>query len=452
MDSSTAISTPGPGLLINRSFGLLWTGQAISNLGDFVFDTTLVLWIATQIGRGQPWAPAAVSGVLIATFAPTFLVGPVAGVFVDRWNKRRTMLIMDALRAVLILLLVPISVPVVAHHIPVLARIAAIFTVVFLTTACSQFFAPARMALVGDVVDEPYRARAGGLSQATQSLATIIGPPLAAPIMIRFGTEWTLLIDALSFAISFVLVSLIHAPRATTSLSEGEKPDFRREMVAGLRYVWQTRLLRAVLITGVLIMLGAGALNALDVFFVTQNLHAGASVYGLVSASLGFGMLAGAVLAGAMAQRFGVVRTFWASALAAGTLLLIYSRLTSLAPAIVLLFVLGIPAAAINVAMGPILLNSTPKELVGRVTSVFNPAVSLASILSIAVAGYLDSTILNGFHASLLGLTFGPVDTIFTGAGMLGLAGGLYAMGSMRSDSAVEDHDSTALPAEELLA
>jgi MFS family permease len=106
----TATATPTapakkPGLFINRNFGLLWIGQTISYVGDFVFDTTLVFWIATSLVRGQSWAPLAVSGVLLAVSVPVFAVGPLAGVFVDRWDKRRTMLAMDALRAMLVFLL-----------------------------------------------------------------------------------------------------------------------------------------------------------------------------------------------------------------------------------------------------------------------------------------------------------------------------------------------------------
>lgn len=71
-------------IFINRNFALLWSGGAISILGDFVFNTTLVLWIATSIARGQPWAPLAVSGVLLSTTIPIVVVGPLAGVFADR--------------------------------------------------------------------------------------------------------------------------------------------------------------------------------------------------------------------------------------------------------------------------------------------------------------------------------------------------------------------------------
>ena len=90
-----------PGLRGNRNWLLLWLGQSVSITGDYVFDTTVVLWIATVIAKGQPWAPAAVGGVLIAAAVPALLVGPFAGVYVDRWDRHRTMLVADACRAAL---------------------------------------------------------------------------------------------------------------------------------------------------------------------------------------------------------------------------------------------------------------------------------------------------------------------------------------------------------------
>src|SRR5437868_6450479 len=81
---------PGTGLLINRNFALLAIGQAISNMGDFVYSTTLLVWVFVLTHSA-----GAISGVLLAQYAPIFLLGPVAGVFVDRWNRRRTMIVSD---------------------------------------------------------------------------------------------------------------------------------------------------------------------------------------------------------------------------------------------------------------------------------------------------------------------------------------------------------------------
>src|SRR5262249_15984141 len=100
MNSTTA--TPAarkPGVFINRNFGLLWLGQTISIMGDFAFSITLVVWIYTTLAKDQPWAPLAVTGVLVATTVPMVLVGPLAGVFVDRADKRGLMMVMSGIQA-----------------------------------------------------------------------------------------------------------------------------------------------------------------------------------------------------------------------------------------------------------------------------------------------------------------------------------------------------------------
>jgi len=217
-DTPPASASPKKaGPLINRDFAFLWLGQAISSLGDFVFDTTLVVWIATQLAVGESWAPLAVSGVLVAATLPIFLVGPIAGVFVDRWDKRRTMLAMDVARAVLIALLLLAAGTVPLPFLPggqlsLPQRLAAVYTVVFLAAACAQFFTPARTALLGDIVEDALQPRAASLSQVTFALATIIGPPLAAPLLFAFGVQWALVINAASFLASFLAIRAIHPP------------------------------------------------------------------------------------------------------------------------------------------------------------------------------------------------------------------------------------------------
>src|SRR5712692_6762682 len=106
------------GLLINRNFALLAIGQAISNIGDFVYSTTLLVWVFVLTHSA-----AAVSGVLAAQYLPVFLLGPLAGVFVDRWNRRQTMLVSDLIRAVVATL------PIIA---PASLRLQAIYASVFL--------------------------------------------------------------------------------------------------------------------------------------------------------------------------------------------------------------------------------------------------------------------------------------------------------------------------------
>jgi MFS family permease len=423
---------------INRNFALLWSGQAISFLGDFIFDTTLVLWIAAKLAAGQSWAPAAVSGALICIFLPTLLGGPIAGVFVDRWDKRRTMLVMDALRAGLIGILLltsgVVALPLVpGGHLPVGAQLALIYAIVSLCTICQQFFGPARMALIGDIVHPGDRGRASGLFQTSMALAGIMGPPIAGPLLFVLGVQWALGINALSFVVSFIAILLVAAPPAARSEVAGQQANFLRELGGGLQFFFHNRVLTTVLIAGVIAMLGAGALNSLDVFFAFRNLHASPQLYGILTACFGVGTIAGSILATVYVQRFGPARLIGVGLLFAGVGMLVYSRLTSFLPACILLGLVGVPAAGINVAIMPLILQTTPREMLGRVNAVLMPIISLASIGSIVAAGILVSTWLSGFHADALGLTFGPVDTIFVATGILWLLAGGYAIVSLRA-------------------
>src|SRR6266852_2096552 len=120
------------------------------------------------------------SGRSIGSISQCILVlGPVAGVFADRWEKRLIMMSMDILRAVLIILLILVTgvvpLPFLAGgRLPILWQLGALYGIIFLTSICDQFFHPANMALIGHIVEEPDQARASGLNEMTGNLAIVV--------------------------------------------------------------------------------------------------------------------------------------------------------------------------------------------------------------------------------------------------------------------------------------
>lgn len=430
-------------LFINRNYSFLWWGQTISLFGDEIFDFTLLVWFAAVLtrrpdGASEPWAPLAVSGILIATTVPFFLVGPLAGVFVDRWDKRRTMLWMDALRACVIALsllatgVVPL--PFFANGLlPLPARLGLVYAVVFLVSACSRFFNPARLALIGDLVEEQERPRASALAQGSAAVALVVGPLLAAPLFVAFGAQWALIIDSLSFVASFLGILVVRAPQAARSVAPGQQGYIGREFLAGLRFSFTHRVVSTLILALCLATLGFGAVHALYVFFTRDNLHAGVAAVGLVGALFGAGGIAGAILWGALAQRVGLVRLFCLSVLGFGLALLLLSRMTSLVPGLVVFFLIGVAQAGLQVSFTPLLLAAVPREMIGRVMAIVDPASRLTELISVGLAGYLASTVLLGFQATILGLSFGPLDTLFTFSALLMMLGGLFAVVRLRT-------------------
>lgn len=423
--------------LINRNYGLLFTGQGISAMGDELFMISLALWIALDLGRGQSWAPLAVSGIMVVWSLPSIVVGVVAGVFVDRWPKRRTMLVTDAARTIIILSALPAAL----LSLPIPVRLSLLYAAVFLATCGSQFFNPSRTALIGDLVPESERARASGLAQIASSLSIIIGPPLGSILLVRLGLTSVLVLDAATFFLSFVLIFLVQAPETSASAEATSGHGFRRDFTEGLRFFAGNRILTTLLVSLVAIMLGAGAINALDVFFALRNLHVGAMQYGVLSGSFGAGALIGAAVLAGTARRIGLLRLVWGGLILAGLAFMAYSRMTAFIPAAVIIFLLGVAATGPNVAVMPIILQETPRDMIGRVSSVLNPLIQGAGIISMLVAGALVGTVLHGLNATALGTHFGPVDTVFLASGLVAAAGGLYAGWALRGAERADERD-----------
>ena len=417
--------------LINRNYARLWYGQAISTLGDYAFDTTLVLWVATVLAKGRTWGPVAVSGVLFAVGTAILLVGPLAGVFVDRWNRLGTMLRTEVVRCLLVLLLAGLSLLPV-HDLPVWAWLTAIYAVVFALNGVGQFFSPARFAILGEVVQgEVDRARAAGIGQATNATAAIIGPPLAAPLLFAFGLQWALLFNAASYAVSFVAIRSIRLD------PDARRTDRPRRQPACARTSWPACVLCRQPVPGGparhrgdLPVRNRGDERARRLLRHQEPACVRAPVrlpgHGLRHRGGGRGALlrAGGPVADRPEDDLGLPAAQWRPD---------HRLLPPDGPRgrLALIFLLAVPVTMLNTAMTPLLLASAPREYMGRVIAIFNPAVQLAAMASVAAAGWLASSVLRNFSGSLAGVHFGTIDTIFAAAGLLVLLAGGYALAAL---------------------
>jgi MFS family permease len=173
--------------------------------------------------------------------------------------------------------------------------------------------------------------------------------------------------------------------------------------------------------------LGFGALQTLGYFFITENLHAPARMYGWFGAVFGVGAIIGGLLVTFMGQKVGLERILSIALVTSGVFVIIMSHVTSFGLALVAAFFFGVSATAILVTAGPLAIDATERQFIGRVMAVLNPAGRLAAFVSVVLTGALVSTVLAGFHATILGIHFGPIDTLFTATGLLAVAGGVYA-------------------------
>jgi MFS family permease len=433
--------------LINRDFARLWYGQAVSGLGDYVFNTTLTLWIAVKIGAGKPWAPAAVGGLLIAATVAVVVVGPIAGVWVDRWDRRRTMLRTESVRASLAGALAVVSL-LPEHDLPVGVWLAVVYALVFALNAAGRFFGPAQLVTISRVVPGVgEQTRAFGIVNATAAATRMIGPPLAAPLLFASGVTWALALNAASYVVSYLAIRSLELPQVGGGVPQAEASggarSFRGDFIEGLRFFTRSKVVFGVLVWCMLCQVGIGALNTLDVFFVTGNLRVPAEDFGFMAVGMGAGLILGSLLAPRLVRKLGPATTTTAVLLSAGLIYMLYARQTTFAAGLALLMLFEIPVAVVGTSMDPILLAAIPQRLYARVMSAFGTLNQGTNMLFMAVWGSLASTAMRGFHSDVLGVHVGPIDSILTLAGSAIFMGGVVSKATLPSD-AVLDRLSTA--------
>lgn len=224
----------------------------------------------------------------------------------------------------------------------------------------------------------------------------------------------------------------MHVPEAARSIEPGKKGNYFRELVEGLHFFRDNHVLMVLLVAGMFFNFGTGAFNALYMLFILNYTHAPAKLAGLFTTGYGIAVILGSMGAVMLAKRMGEGRLFWLSLTMWGVLLLLFAHMTSFFPALLLNGLLGLSNAGINVVVGPLLMRFTLREYMGRVSAVFSPVIQAAQLLSVVVAGSLASTLLKGLHTRIGSIILGPIDTIFTGAGFLAIAAGIYAWLALR--------------------
>jgi MFS family permease len=320
------------------------------------------------------------------------------------------------------------------RDLPIGLWLAAVYAVVFVLNAAGQFFNPARFATTGEVVHgEEDRTRAVGLAEATTSASGIVGPPIAALLLITVGFQWALAVNAASYVVSYVAIRFLRlAPEPDPPGPAGAgDTSLRTEFSIGLRLFARNRFLVTLLTVTMICQCGTGAISALNVFFVTRDLHASSRLFGIAETAMGIGFIIGALTAGRMVRWVGARTLTWSGLLATGILAAGYALQRSFPAGLVMLAIYAMPIAMLNTAVAPLLLDAAPREYLGRVMAVFTPVNQLASMLSVVVSGWLTSTVLRSFRASFAGVTLNSVSLIFI------IAGGLIFVSGIRAFTAL---------------
>ncbi len=364
-------------VLRNRDFAIIWSGKAVSYLGDALRNIALI-WLVKEITGSA----VAMSTVMLCAMIPYLALGLFAGSLVDLADRKRIMIWTDVGRGLLSL-----SIPALmttGHlafwHLCLLALVMS---------SLSTFFNPALTASIPNVVGKDQLLSANALNSLTWQIAGAAGPALGGAIVGLWGTSPAFAADGVSFLVSAAAIWLARIPGARP---EGpSEPLSPRRVLAGVgegfHFVWARPLILSIVLVALGVNFIFAPVDVLTAVHVDKVWHAGAQGYGLMGSAWSFGVVAGTLLVGWVAAR---IRRDWLisgglAALGLTVLGLVFGRV--LAHGLATFALAGITQAMINVPLNTWMQEIVPDRVRGRVFSATEVGCQAAVPVALAVSG-----------------------------------------------------------------
>ena len=390
-------------LLRQPNFARLWWGSLISLTGNRVLSVALPFYVYQQTG-----STLATATMVIATIIPSILLSTVAGVMIDRWDRRRVMIVANLILAVVLLPLLAVGST---------GWIWLVYLVAFAETSIAIFFGLAENALLPQIVAPDQLLSANSLNSLNDTFARLIGPALGGLLLAVWGLESIVLFDCISYLLAGLLVFTVSAPpeqtravRPPAASTDISPTSFWREWTDGATIVRREQLIAVLFVVIGLTTLGGTMMDPLYAPFVHAILQESSATFGWLLTLQGMGGIIGGVVIGRFAARIKPAYLFSSSAIAAGIILAILFQSVALSVVSLLFFVVGIPSVGARVGLQTLLQESVTDAYRGRVGGLLTMVGSLLELLSVSFAGVMGDTI-------------GIVPLLSIAAGMTVLAG-----------------------------
>lgn len=376
-------------VLKNRNFFLLWLGQIISQLGDRLGQMALIAFVYLR----APGSPLQIAKILSFTIIPVFLIGPLAGVYVDRWDRRRTMYICDLLRSLMML-----TIPLFLFYSK---SLAPIYLIIFVVFSIGRFFVPAKLSIIPDLVQKKDLLIANSLVNTTGMIAAILGFGISGVLVEWLGAKSGFYLDSLGFLFSGALIFLISKKfSASVDLKEVGKEIVEvisksvfQEIKEGVFYFIRKKDIRFTASIIFALWSALGAVYVVIIVFVQQTLHSATKDLGLLVMFLGIGLFLGSLIYGKFGQRVSHYKIIFSSLVLSGIMLVIFAlgiyHYPNFILAALLSLCLGLIIAPIMIASNTIIHNVSDNVMMGKIFSSLEIVMHLGFLLFMFISSVL---------------------------------------------------------------
>lgn len=400
-------------ILKNKNFFLLWLCQIISQFGDRLDQMALIGFITQRF----PGSTFQMAKLLSFTIIPVFLIGPVAGVYVDRWDKRKTMYISDFLRGILVLLI-----PLVFLN---LKSLFGLYLVIFLSFSVGRFFIPAKLSIVPDLVRKEELLLANSLINTTGMIAAILGFGIGGLIVDWLGPEGGFYINALTFFVSaififFITIKITQEKRSFLVLGrevlEVIKKSVIQEVKEGLVYLIKKSEVRFIIGILFLIWSALGSIYIVLIVFIQQRLGSLTKDLGLLIVFLGLGLFLGTLFYGRFGQRFSTLKAIFLFLFLSGINLILFSLGLQFLPnfliAATFAFIFGMSISPIMTASNTLIHKVSHKNMRGKVFSSLEMIMHSGFLLFMLSSSMIAEKISRFWILVIVGIIFGLIGLI----------------------------------------
>jgi len=370
--------------LRHRNYRLLWTGTIVSNSGDWM-DQIALNWLVMELTS----SPLSLGLVNLFRAIPVLILMPLGGVIADKWERRRILMVMQALSMLLALAL---GILVTTGY----GEVWPVYVIAVLRGMVTAFNTPAQQSIISDLVPRKDLANAVALNSATIHLTRVLGPSLGGVLIVILGLDWLFYLNALSYVA--ILYTLWLLPDLGTLEKKGGGPW--QEMTDGFRYIrGHEMIFFLVLLAVVPMVFGQPYLTMLAVF-AHGVLEVGPTGLGLLMSVASLGAVTGA-LAVAGRRRGPRIVLMIGGIMVFGVSLILFAFSTSMLPALLFLFIAGASNVHYNSTNNALIQGLVEDRFRGRVLSILQLSRGVVPMGS-AITGFLAE--LFGAPAALAGM------------------------------------------------
>jgi MFS family permease len=346
----------------------LWIAQLVSVFGDFLAIFAVISVVTFEL-KGTP---SQVAGILIAFLVPLAVVSPIAGVFVDKWNVKATLVASDIIRGLLVVVLL------FAHDL------WTIYAVFFILATVSSFFIPAQTVALRSIAPPGGLLAANALMQQAAQLSMIIAPSAAGSLVEFLGSNLCFGFDVFSFFFSAALVMTLTIKREGPAASASSVVDSLKQ---GFRFIFSHAAISFVLVAMASGMFALRSFGALLSVYVRDVLVKESSTFGLLNSMSGIGMLVGGLLVRKFSTRGTPQHMVIGGIAGMGVAVFITALFGTVVTTGLGMLTLGFSAAFLMVTAQTLMQQETPPDMLGRVSSALMSSLALAQVFALIGAG-----------------------------------------------------------------